>query len=111
MPYSLSLVAFKDVLEFSYLFDNFVWRTYGWPWLEMCAQGKLGKLSLDACQCFAQSVFGKHHHQNDIELQGQVLYGQTIRKLSRELDHTANPGSEELIVPILLLLMHAVCIW
>jgi hypothetical protein len=40
-----------------------------------------------------------------------VLYGQTIRKLSRELDHTANPGSEELIVPILLLLMHAVCIW
>lgn len=28
VPQSLSLIAFKDVMEFSYLLDNFVWRTF-----------------------------------------------------------------------------------
>lgn len=109
IPSSLSLVAFKDNLEFSYLFDNFVWRTYAWPWLELSARGKLGLLSLDASRCVAQTVFGKSHHQKDIELQGQVLYGQAIRGLSQELCNAGKPGCEELIVPILLLLIHAVC--
>jgi hypothetical protein len=62
VPQSLSLVAFKDDIQFSFVIDNSVWRTYGWPWLEMSAQGKLGALSLDACRSFAQTVFGKHYY-------------------------------------------------
>lgn len=104
----MSLVAFKDEIEFTYLLDNFVWRTYGTPWLEMSCSGKLGELPLSAARAFAQSVFGKHHHQKRIELQGQAWYGQTIRSLSQELNHVARPGSEDLIVSVLLLLMHAV---
>ncbi|KAH7303808.1 hypothetical protein B0I35DRAFT_401919 [Stachybotrys elegans] len=103
VPPSLSLVAFKDVVEFSFLLDNFVWRTFTWPWLELCAQGKLGQLPLDACQCLAQNVFGTHHHQQDIQLQGLVLYGQAVREMTEQLK---NPGAD-LIVPILLLMMNA----
>lgn len=108
VPQSLSLVAFKDELEFSYLLDNFVWRTYGTPWLEMSCSGKLGELPLSAARAFAQSVFGKHHHQKGIELQGQTMYGHTIGILSKELGHVARLGSEDLIIPVLLLLMHSV---
>lgn len=108
VPQSLSLVAFKDDMQFSFVIDNSVWRTYGSPWLEMSAQGKLGTLSLDACRCFAQTVFGKHYFQKDIEVQGLTLYGQTVRMLSHELSAIPKrPGTEELISPILLLLMHA----
>jgi hypothetical protein len=108
VPQSLTLVAFTDDIQFSFVIDNSVWRTYGWPWLEMSAQGKLGTLSLDACRCFAQTVFGKHYYQKDIEVQGLTLYGQTVRTLSQELTQIpARPGAEELISPILLLLMHA----
>lgn len=95
-------------MQFSFVVDNSVWRTYGWPWLEMSAQGKLGRLALDSCQCFAQTVFGMHYHQQDMELQGMALYGETVKILSRELDllPTKN-GAEKLITPILLLLMYA----
>lgn len=108
IPQSMSLVAFKDDIEFTYLLDNFVWRTYGTPWLEMSCSGKLGELPLNAARAFAQSVFGKQHHQKSIELQGQARYGHTIRSLSEALNHVARPGSEDLIVSVLLLLMHAV---
>jgi hypothetical protein len=108
VPPSLNLVAFKNNIEFSFLFDNFVWRTYSWPWLELSAKGKFGKLSLDASQSIAQSVFGRHHHQRDIELQANILHGQAIRGLSQGLCDPAKPGAEELIVPILLLFIHAV---
>lgn len=108
VPPSLSLIAFKDVVEFSYLFDNFVWRTFGSPWFELCAKGRMGKLAHEACQAFAQSVFGRHHHQKEIEIQGQVLYSQAVKSLSQRLDSLTGPGAQELIVPILLLLMHAV---
>ena len=108
VPQSLSLIAFRDDMQFSLVIDNSVWRTYGWPWLELSAQGRLGGLALDACRCFAQTVFGKHHHQKQIELEGSTLYGHTLRNLSAELDNLAGtPDPERLITPILLLLMYA----
>lgn len=108
VPHSMSLIAFKDAIEFTYLLDNFVWRTYGTPWLEMSCSGRLGDLPLQAARGFAQSVFGKHHHQTRIELQGQAWYGKAVRSLSQELNHVARPGGENLIISVLLLLMHAV---
>lgn len=108
VPQFLSLIAFKDVLEFSYLLNNFVWQTYGWPWLELSASGKLGKLPFDACQCFAQIVYGKHHQLRAIELQGHTLYGTTVQNLSQALQDVASLATEDLVVPILLMLMYAV---
>ena len=108
VPSELSLVAFKDDMLFAFLFENFVWSSYGTPWLEYSASGRMGRLSLTACQAFSQCVFGKHHHRSDIETAGQIHYGATVRDLSVELSQVGHQGSESLIVPIMILLMHAV---
>ena len=101
------MIAFKNDMQFAYLFENFVWATYGSPWMQYSALGKMGPLPLAAARAFSQSVFGKHHHRCDIEREGQVTYGATVRELSLELGQVGQPGSESLIVPIMILLMHA----
>jgi hypothetical protein len=101
-------VAFRDDVQFSYLFDNFVWSSYGSPWLQMAAAGRLDALSLEACRAFSPSIFGKHHHQRDIEVSGAMHYDHTVRALSSRLSLVGSPGSEGLIVPITVLLMHSV---
>ncbi|KIW70817.1 hypothetical protein PV04_03056 [Phialophora macrospora] len=103
----LSFVAFRENIQFSYLFDNFVWSSYGSPWLQMSAEGKLDALSLEACRAFSLSIFGRHHHQAEIEVSGAVHYDKTVRALSSRLSNVGAPGSECLIVPIMVLLMHA----
>jgi hypothetical protein len=108
LPPEMSFVAFRDNIQFSYLFDNFVWSSYGSPWLQMSAEGKLNALSLEACRAFSLSIFGRHHHQSEIELSGAVHYDKTVRALSSRLSNVGAPGSEALIVPIMILLMHAV---
>lgn len=104
----MSLVAFKEDIQFAYLFDNFVWSSYGTPWLQMSAEGKVDALSLEACRAFSLSIFGKHHHQPDIELSGAVHYDKAVRALSSRVSGVGAPGSEELIIPIMILLMHSV---
>ncbi|KAL6243690.1 hypothetical protein RBB50_009123 [Rhinocladiella similis] len=103
----LSLVAFRDDIQFSYLFDNFVWSSYGSPWLQMAAAGRLDSLSLEACRAFSLSIFGKHHHQPDIEVSGAMHYDKTVRALSSRLSRVGSPGSEGLAIPITILLMHS----
>ncbi|KAJ9603348.1 hypothetical protein H2200_012126 [Cladophialophora chaetospira] len=107
LPTELSFVAFRENIQFAYLFDNFVWSSYGSPWLQMSAEGKLDALSLEACRAFSLSIFGRHHHQAEIEVSGAVHYDKTVRALSSRLSNVGAPGSETLIVPILILLMHA----
>lgn len=108
LPPELSLVAFKDSIQFAYLFDNFVWSGYGTPWLQMSAEGKMDALSLEACQAFSLSIFGRHHHQPDIEVSGAIHYDKAVRALSSRLCHVGSPGSETLLVPIMILMMHSV---
>ena len=87
MPSELSLVAFRDDIQFSFLFDNFVWSSYGSPWLQMSAGGKFDALSLEACRAFSLSIFGRHHHQADIEVSGALHYHKTVRVLSSRLSN------------------------
>ena len=108
VPEELSLVAFKDDMQFAYLFENFVWSSYGTPWLELAALGKLNTLSLVACQAFAQTVYGKYHRLPGIQVEGGTQYGNAVRTLSLELSHVGKPSSEALIVPIMVLLLHTV---
>lgn len=108
VPCDMSLVAFKDDIQFAYLFDNFVWSSYGTPWLQMSAEGKIDALSLEACRAFSLSIFGKHHHQPEIEVSGAIHYDKAVRALSSRLSSVGAPGSEDLIIPIMILLMHSV---
>jgi hypothetical protein len=110
MPEELCLVAFRNDMQFAYLFGNFVWSSYGTPWLEMAARGEMDQLSRAACQAFAQTVYGKHHRSRDIEVEGCVQYGHVVRALSLELDQLDRPGREALLVPIMILLLHAVAL-
>lgn len=109
-PPELSLIAFQGDFCFSFMFSNFVWRSYGALWLDQAAQGRLGGLSLDATKALAQANFGRLNHKSDIELEGVVQYGQCLKTLADDLGRcmTLVQGAEDLLVPILVLLMHAV---
>ena len=104
----LSLVAFQPNIEFSFLFDHFVWRTYGTPWLDLAAAGKLGDLSASASRSLAQSTFGQSYHQPAIELSGAIHYSKTLKSLIPRLEDPKKPGIEMLIVPIMIMLNRAV---
>jgi hypothetical protein len=108
IPDELSLVAFKGEMCLSFVFENFVWRTYGAPWLELAAQGRLDALSLRSCQALAHLNFGKYHHQREIELEGSIEYGHALRLLAPELSQPNRQGLESLLVAVLILLLYAV---
>lgn len=108
VPQELNLSAFREDIQFTYLFDNFVWSSYGSPWLQMSAGGKVDVLALEACRAFSLTIFGRHHHQSDIEVSGAVHYDKAVRALSSRLSNVGAPGSEDMIVPIMILLMHSV---
>lgn len=106
-PPELSLVAFKDNLYLSLMFSNHVWRASAAVWLEDAATGKLGRLSMDSAFALSQANFGRINHQHDIESQGTALYGQCLTSLAGQLANV-DRGGQALLIPILLLLMHAV---
>ncbi|KAF2120760.1 hypothetical protein BDV96DRAFT_641417 [Lophiotrema nucula] len=106
VPPELSLVAFKQDVCISFLLHNFVWRTYGKGWLENAA-GKLDKLSEQAVRALSNSFFGMHNRQEDIQLQGAMQYGKALSLLRPALSDPRKPGIENLLIPVLILIMHA----
>lgn len=113
IPQQMSLVAFQSDFCFAHIFLNFVWRGYGSLWLEQAAEGKLGPVALDAAKALAQSTFGKSKNLANIELQGTVHYGKSLQALVTELKNSqallSKGEAYKLVVPILVLMMHAVC--
>jgi hypothetical protein len=108
----MSLVAFQGDFFNAFLFANFVWKAFGSPWLEMAAGGRLGDLSLDATRALAQANFGRANRQNQIAVQGALLYGRCLRRMAGELNGLqlsgASGSASELLVPMLVFMMHAV---
>ncbi|KAF2869977.1 hypothetical protein BDV95DRAFT_620481 [Massariosphaeria phaeospora] len=107
VPTGLSLIAFQSDVCLSYMLQNFVWRTYGTGWLEPAAQKSLDSLSSQAVTALSSSFFGVSHHQEDIQLTGSMQYGNVLGRLRPALADPRKPGFESLIIPILILLMHA----
>lgn len=107
-PPELSLVAFREDIYSAFLVANIVWRTYGTPWLEMAAKGDLGQLSLDASRALSQTNFGSAHHHEEIKLDGMIQYSKVLKALAPQLSNPRRQGMEEMIVPIMMLLLHAV---
>ncbi|KAK3073000.1 hypothetical protein LTR53_005812, partial [Teratosphaeriaceae sp. CCFEE 6253] len=106
VPQSLSLVAFKEPIYFAHLFDNFIWSSFGSPWLQLSAEGKLGPLPYEACMALSQSAFGKSHTQLDIELDGSVTYGNAVSGVRLGLSRGGRETAS-LLLPMLTLIMHA----
>lgn len=103
----MSLVAFKPDMQYTFLFTNFVWSSYGSPWLQLSAQGKLGALSQQACSAFSYVTFGRHHVQPNIELDGITKYGLAVSKVRAGLGDPTNPAFAELLAPILIFLLYS----
>ncbi|KAI2615538.1 hypothetical protein GGR54DRAFT_294123 [Hypoxylon sp. NC1633] len=103
----LSLVAFESDICTAHMFKNFVWKSYGTPWLDQAAEGRLGNLSLDAVKALAQLNFGLSNRARDLQLRGSAQYGKCLRVLAGELgkDGAAIRDSRWLVVPILVLMM------
>jgi len=114
---TVSLDGFQGDFSFAHTFSNFVWRGYGSQWLEQAAQGKLGTLALDSIKALSWSTFGKSAKLADMQYKGSVQYGKCLRMLAQEMEvgsekAVAKKGLDgSLVVPILLLLMHAVSKW
>lgn len=108
-PPELSLVAFQGDFCFSFMFSNFIWRSYGSLWLNQAAEGKLGHLAFDATKALSQANFGRTNHKTDIELEGSVQYGKCLTTLATELGKGTAlvKDGNQLLIPILILLMHA----
>lgn len=92
------------------MFSNFVWRSYGVLWLDQAAEGKLGDLALSATKALSKANFGRSNRISEIELEGSVQYGKCLKKLASRIEQEIAAGQEArlLIVPILVLIMHAV---
>ena len=106
VPRPMSLDAFREPMYFAYLFDNFVWSSFANPWLQQSAEGKLGSLPYQACKALSQSTFGKYHSQPDIELEATVSYCKVVSRVRLGLSEPGNEAAD-LLLPMLILLMHA----
>lgn len=104
----VSLAAFKDDIQYAFLFSNLVWCHYGSPWLQESAQGRLGVVALEACQAFSLKVFGQHHYLTDIQIDAAQHYGSAMRKLSSRLATASALDTQHLLIPIMILLLHSV---
>ncbi|KAF2462353.1 hypothetical protein BDY21DRAFT_418252 [Lineolata rhizophorae] len=107
VPDELSLEAFQGDVCLAFLFENFVWRSYGTPWLELAAKGKLDALSSQACQALARSNFGRAFHDAELQTSGAVEYGAALQALRPMLSDPSRPDFTSLVVPVLILLMHS----
>ena len=107
VPQEMSLVAFKTDMQYSFLFSNFVWSTYGRPWLQLSAKGKLGVLPQQACSAFSQVTFGRHHARQDLQIDGAERYGQAVSKVRAGLSNPSDPAFSELLVPVLIFLLYS----
>ncbi|ORY15598.1 hypothetical protein BCR34DRAFT_477610 [Clohesyomyces aquaticus] len=107
VPPELSLVAFQSDVCMSHLFSNFVWRTYGYGWLDLGAEGKLDVMTHQSVKALSSSFFGVLYRQEEIQLKGSMQYGKVLTMLRPRLSDPRKSGVENLIVPIMVLLMHA----
>ncbi|KAI0882077.1 uncharacterized protein GGS22DRAFT_54296 [Annulohypoxylon maeteangense] len=103
----LSLIAFEGDICTAQMFRNFVWKSYGSLWLDQAAEGRLGRLSLDAVKALARLNFGLSNRVPNFQLQGDAQYGKCLRVLIEELgkDRSGTCDNRTLVVPILVLMM------
>lgn len=85
-----------------------MWSHYGSPWLQDSAQGRLGVLAQEASQALSLRMFGQYHHLANVEIEGAQRYGSAVRKLSSRISTVGAPGSEALLITIMILLLHSV---
>lgn len=108
LPMELSLAAFQSEVCTAFMLHNFVWKTYGNGWLEPAAQELLDQLSTQAVRALSGIFFGIFHHKEDIQLQACLHYGKVLAQLRMRLAEPSGEGVERMIIPVLVLLMHAV---
>ncbi|KAF2098391.1 hypothetical protein NA57DRAFT_57545 [Rhizodiscina lignyota] len=108
VPNSLNLEAFRPDICHAFLFENFVWRSYGQEWLRLAAIGRYSPLALQASLALSQSSFAKFYGQQNVETNASIEYGKAIRALIPQLSNAVSPDShaQGLLVPVMILLIY-----
>ncbi|KAM5353341.1 hypothetical protein ACJZ2D_016757 [Fusarium nematophilum] len=107
LPAELSLDAFESTFCLSRLLDNFVWSAFGAGWIREAATGKLGPLPFEAMTALSQTNFGRQEQAAKLRLKGAERYGRTLRAMVDTLSKKGPASADDLIIPILLLIIHS----
>ncbi|KAK9419409.1 putative Transcriptional regulatory moc3 [Seiridium unicorne] len=90
------------------MLDNFVWRSFGAGWIDKAASGKIGQLSLETAKALSQTNLGRMEQVQRLKCKGALQYGRCLQSMVDKLAISNIGKAQELIVPIILLLMNAV---
>ncbi|KAH7052399.1 hypothetical protein B0J12DRAFT_72335 [Macrophomina phaseolina] len=106
VPQELGLDSFMEDMAFSFTFSNLVYSSFGRPWLQLAAKGRIDDMSLSACRALALGFFGNSQRQKKIQDKGSNEYGVSLRLLIRELSQADQSNAGKYIVPVMVLLMY-----
>jgi hypothetical protein len=101
------MIAFEHDFCSAKMLDNFVWRAFGVGWLHDATSGKLGQLPQNAAKALSQTNFGRMERLSDLRLEGAIQYGNCLRSMINQIARVDSSEAQELVVPIMLLLMSA----
>ncbi|KAL7796234.1 hypothetical protein V8C43DRAFT_278618 [Trichoderma afarasin] len=82
----LSLVAFKDHICFTYLFENCSWAHCWRPMISLTKQDALGPLDYNCSLALAYAYFGVKKHEKKLETDGRILYGKSLHAVKTILE-------------------------
>lgn len=108
VPQELGLDSFMEDMAFSFTFSNLVYSSFGRPWLQLAAKGRIDDMSLSACRALALGFFGNSQRQKKIQDKGSSEYGASLRLLIKELSKVDQKNAGKYIVPVMVLLMYNV---
>ncbi|KAL7905892.1 hypothetical protein GGI35DRAFT_488149 [Trichoderma velutinum] len=84
--HQLSLVAFKDQICFTYLFENCSWAHCWRPMISLTKQDALMPLDYDCSLALAYGYFGVVNHEKKVETDGRILYGKSLHAVKTILE-------------------------
>ncbi|KAK7724849.1 hypothetical protein SLS57_004120 [Botryosphaeria dothidea] len=102
VPQELGLDSFMEDMAFSFTFSNLVYSSFGRPWLQLAAKGRIDDMSLSACRALALGFFGNSQRQKKIQDKGSSEYGASLRLLIKELSKVDQKNAGKYIVPVMI---------
>ncbi|KAK8215910.1 hypothetical protein IWZ01DRAFT_183241 [Phyllosticta capitalensis] len=106
VPQELHLTAFQDDMAFSFTFSNLVYSSFGRPWLQMAAQGRVDEVSEAACKALALGFYGNTQRQTGLQDRSFKAYGRSLKILIQDLSNLDLEKARRCIIPVMIILMY-----
>ncbi|KAK7513813.1 hypothetical protein IWZ03DRAFT_241887 [Phyllosticta citriasiana] len=106
VPQELNLSAFQNNIAFSFTFSNLVYSSFGRPWLQMAAQGRVDEVSEAASKALALGFLGNSQRQKQLQDRSFKEYGHSLQILIRDLSNLDQERALRCIIPVMIILMY-----